>query len=82
MKMWNIPDDNIIFLLRNINCHNRIQSILKSHEKKPFQKSRPYELGHIKIELINQDKWFGNDCTLKYLECILLIPALIATART
>ena len=37
MKMWNIPDDNIIFLLRNINCHNRIQSILKSHEKNLFK---------------------------------------------
>ena len=42
-----------------------------------FQKFRSYELGHIKIELINQDKWYGHNCTLKYLECILLIPSLI-----
>ena len=30
MEIWNFPDDTIIFLLRDINCHNRIQSILKS----------------------------------------------------
>ena len=33
MKIWNFPDDSTIFLLRDINCHNRIQSILKSHQK-------------------------------------------------
>ena len=25
-------------------------------QKRTFQKFRPYELGHVKIELINQDK--------------------------
>ena len=33
MKIWNFPDDTTIFLLKDIICHNRIQSILKSHEK-------------------------------------------------
>ena len=33
MKMWKFPDDTTIFFLRDINCHNKIQSILKSHEK-------------------------------------------------
>ena len=33
MKMWSFPDETTIFLLRDINCHDRLQSILKSHEK-------------------------------------------------
>ena len=84
MKMWNFPDDTTIFLLRDINRHNRIQSILKSYEEASssetaFQKFAPYGLGHIKIEVVNQGKWYGHNCTLKYLECILLIPSLITT---
>ena len=70
MKILNFPDDTAIFLLRHINSHTRIQSILKSHEKflaqkQNFQKFMHYELGHMKIELINQDKWYGHNCTLK-----------------
>ena len=37
--MWNFPDDTTIFLSRDINCHNRIQSILKSHEKASSSKT-------------------------------------------
>ena len=37
--MWNVPDDTTIFLLKEINCHNRIQSILKSHEKASSSKT-------------------------------------------
>ena len=33
MKILNFPDNTTIFLLRDINWHTRIQSILKSHEK-------------------------------------------------
>ena len=51
-------------------------------QKQTFQKFRSYELGHIKIKLINEDKWYGHKCTLKYLECILLVPSLIATTGT
>ena len=50
-------------------------------EKQTFQKFRPYELWHIKIELRNQGKWYGHDRILKYLECILLIPSLKTTTR-
>ena len=32
MKILNFPDGATIFLLRDINCHTRIQSIKKSHE--------------------------------------------------
>ena len=35
MKTLNVPDDNTIFLLRDINYHTRIQSIL-NHLKKPL----------------------------------------------
>ena len=31
-KILNFSDDTTIFLLRDINCHTRIQSIKKSHE--------------------------------------------------
>ena len=53
MKMWNFPDDSTIFLLRDINCHNRIQSILKSHQKasslkKHFSKNQALQAGAYK----------------------------------
>ena len=91
MKMSDLSDDTTIFLLRDINCHNRIQSILKPHKKASSSKTnfRPYEIGHIKIELTNPDKLYGYTtiiimykCTLKNLECILLIPSLITTTGT
>ena len=49
--MWNFPDDTTIFLLRDINNHNRIQSILKSHEKVSSSK-----INFSKI----QDLWAGT----------------------
>ena len=48
-------------------------------EKIFFEKFRPYELWHIQIEMRNQNKWYGHNCILKYLEYILLIPSLVAT---
>ena len=33
VKILNVPNDNTIFLLRDINSHSKIQSILKSFEK-------------------------------------------------
>ena len=39
MKILNFSDDTIIFLLRDINWHTRIQSILKSHEKASSSKT-------------------------------------------
>ena len=39
MKILNFPDDTTIFELRDIKWHNRIQSILKSHEKASSSKA-------------------------------------------
>ena len=50
MKMWNRPDDATIFLLRANNCHNRIQSILKSHKK-----ASNSEANFLKIQIL----WAG-----------------------
>ena len=33
MKLLNFPDDATIFLFRDINFNNRMQSVLKSYEK-------------------------------------------------
>ena len=71
MKMLNFPDNTNIFLLRDINYHTRIQSILNDMEKllaqkQTFQKLRLYELLHIRIELRNQGKWHSHNCVLKH----------------
>ena len=76
MKVLSVSDDNTIFLLRDINCHTRIQSMLKSFKKASsseinFSKFQPYGLRHIKIGLISQGKWYGPSFSLKYLKCIL-----------
>ena len=57
---------------------------MKKHlaQKYTFQNFRYYGLGHIKMELINHDKWYGNNFPLKYLGCILLIPSLITRTGT
>ena len=39
MKIWNFSDEATIFLLRDINCHNRIQSILKALGKASSSKT-------------------------------------------
>ena len=39
MKILNFPDETTIFLLRDINWHTRIRSILKSHEKASSSKT-------------------------------------------
>ena len=69
IKILNFPDGTTFLLLRDINRNTRIQSILRSHKeasgsKTNFSKFRPYELRHIKIESINQDKWYDHSCTL------------------
>ena len=58
IKIVNFADDTTIFL-RDIICLNRIQVILKLYEdasssKINFLKANLY--GHIKLELINQEK--------------------------
>ena len=45
--------------------------ILKLYEnavqRETFQNVKPYRLEHIKVELINQDKWNGHNLPLKNL---------------
>ena len=58
--------NNITIFLRDVTCCNRMQLILKLYEdasilKIKFSKTKLYELEHIKIELINKDKWNGHD---------------------
>ena len=57
-------------LLREFSCSTKIELILKlsqkaSSSKINFQKARPYGLWHIKIELINQNKWPGHNSSSK-----------------
>ena len=72
IKIVNFVDSTTIFF-RDITWLNMIQRILKLHEdaytlKINFSNAKPYGLEHIKIELINQDKWNGHNFPLKYLE--------------
>ena len=64
LKIVNFADDTTIFL-RDITYLNRTQVILKLNEdvssSKNFAKAKPYGLEHIKIELINQEKWNDHD---------------------
>ena len=39
VKILNFPDDNTIFLIRDINCHTRLQPVLKPHEKASSSKT-------------------------------------------
>ena len=59
-------------------CFNRKQVILKLCEehqaqRSTLQKVKPYGLGHITIELINQDRWYGYIFPSKNLILILEI---------
>ena len=63
--------------LRDFTCLSRIQVILKLCQDAfssmiNFSKVKPYGQEHIKLELINQDKWNNHNITLKYLELILV----------
>ena len=74
IKIINFADSVIIFL-RDVTCLNRIQVILKLYEdtsssKINFSKAKSCGLEHIKIELINTEKWNSRDFPLKYLELI------------
>ena len=71
-KILSFPDDTTIFLLRDINWHTRIQSILKSYEKASssktnFPKIQVLWTGPYKNRIDKRDKWYGHNCTLKYL---------------
>ena len=68
--MLNAYDDKTIFLLRDINYHTRIQTILKLFEKVSKSKIHISRAGAYKIEL-NQERWLGRNFPLKYLEFTL-----------
>ena len=70
IKIVNFADDATIFL-GDINCLNRIRTILnylKKHlaQRLVFQKAKPYGLMNIKTESINQEIWNGHFFSLKY----------------
>ena len=76
IKVVNFANDTTK-LLRAITSLNRIQVILKlykdaSTSKINFSKVNLYGLGHIKIELINQDNCNSQRFPLKYLELLLV----------
>ena len=78
---------NTDIVLKDIAQH-RIQLIIKIYAHASmskicfFHKSKPYGLEHIKIELINQDKWNGHNFPLKYLELVLVTLSLITPIGT
>ena len=88
MKILNFPDGSTIFLL--INVHTRIQWILKSHEKAcssktNFSKIKALWAGAHKNRIDKPGQMIWSQlyiCTLKCLECILLILILIRTTGT
>ena len=60
IKIVNFADDTIISL-RDFSYPTKIELILRlcektSSSKVTFQKARPYELQHMKMELISQEK--------------------------
>ena len=76
IKILNFSDDTNIFL-KDITWLNIKQVILKLYEdasrsKIKFSKAKPYGLEHVKLELINKEKWNGHNFTLKYLELIVV----------
>ena len=61
VKIVNFAYDTNIFL-RDFSCLTKIELISELSQKSfsskiNFQKARPYGVWHIKIELINQNKW-------------------------
>ena len=87
MKMWNLTDGTPFFLLRNIKCRNRIQSLLKSHEtlsssEANFSKNLGLMSLLYKNRIDKSGQMIPRNCTLKYLDYILLIPSLVTTTGT
>ena len=66
IKLVNFAEDITIFL-GDITCLNRIQVILKLYEEASSSKIKSYRLGHIKVELISQNKWQGQNFQSDYL---------------
>ena len=69
IKIVNFADDTTIFL-RDIDCLNRIQTILdlyeKAYKRLIFLKVKPYGQVFIKTDMINQEIWPGQTSPLKH----------------
>ena len=69
IKIVNFADDTTI-LLRDIDCLNRIQTILdlyeKAYKRLIFLKVKPYGQVFIKTDMINQEIWPGQTSPLKH----------------
>ena len=69
--------------LKDIICLIRMQVILKLYEasrsKINFSKSQTLHAGSYKKELIKQDKWYGHNFPLKYLDYILVVLSLVTS---
>ena len=68
MKILNFPDNTPIFLLKDINCYTRTQSIKKSHEivsssKTNFSKIQALWAGTYenRIKKLGQMIWSSNN---------------------
>ena len=62
--------------IKIVNLANNTTTFL-NFENIVFQKAKPYVLKHVKIELMNQDKWNGYNSPL-----ILVTLSLITAIRT
>ena len=74
-------------LLRDFGCLTKIKLILELSQKSSsskinFQKAIPYGVWHIKIELINQNKWLDHNSLSKWLEYIFIILLIITRTGT
>ena len=86
IKIVNFAYDTTIFL-RDFSCLTKIELILELSQKSSsskinFQKARPYGVWHIKIELINQNKWPDHNFLSKWLEYIFIILPMITGTGT
>ena len=86
IKIVDFADDTTIFLT-NMTCLNRMHVIFKLYKHTSslqinFSKTKSYGLEHIKIELINQNRWNDLNFPLKHLELILVTLSSITPVGT
>ena len=86
IKIVNFAYDTTIFFW-DFSCLTKMELILELSQKScssklNFQKARPYEVWHIKIELINQNKWRDHNSLSKWLEYIFIILPMITGTGT
>lgn len=72
MKTLKLPNNTTSFLLRDIKCHTKIQSILKSHEKTSsskinFLKSQALQSGACKKRIDKTEQMVWSQVSFKIL---------------